>query len=205
MTATESTTGQTGRARRGPGRNTGATRQRIVAESARLFADRGYHATGVADISRAAGLGSGALYHHMGSKEEILLEICRPHVIEVLARGEAIQCSDEPALQKLRKLARVHMEMIATRTLELRVSLRELDSFTGSNKIEMRQLRDRTEAVWDAIVADGLRRGELAGVDPLFVKAVLGALNYAVLWFHEGGALSSDEVADRIIALMLGE
>ena len=205
MTAKESGPGPTGRARRGSGRNTEATRRRIIAESAQLFAEKGYHATGVADISRAAGLGSGALYHHMGSKEELLLAICRPHVLEVIERGEAIQASDEPARQKLRMLARVHMDMVATRALELRVSLRELDSFTGANKVDMQQLRDRTEAVWDAIVEDGLRSGELAGTDPLFVKAALGALNYAVLWFHDGGALSSDEVADRIIALMLGQ
>src|SRR5438270_11064678 len=51
-----------------------STRDRIVAESLRLFAERGYRGTSVADLEDAAGLspGSGSLYTHFGTKEEVL-------------------------------------------------------------------------------------------------------------------------------------
>jgi AcrR family transcriptional regulator len=50
------------------------TRERLVTEAMRLFGEQGYRATSVAQIEAAAGLapGSGALYHHFKSKEELL-------------------------------------------------------------------------------------------------------------------------------------
>ncbi|WP_375485785.1 TetR/AcrR family transcriptional regulator [uncultured Mycobacterium sp.] len=50
------------------------TRERLVSEAMRLFGEQGYNATSVAQIEAAAGLapGSGALYHHFKSKEELL-------------------------------------------------------------------------------------------------------------------------------------
>lgn len=49
-------------------------RERILAEGMRLFGERGYAATSVAQIEEAAGLapGSGSLYKHFKSKEELL-------------------------------------------------------------------------------------------------------------------------------------
>ncbi|MCV7399483.1 TetR/AcrR family transcriptional regulator [Mycobacterium fragae] len=51
-----------------------STRDRILNEALRLFADRGYAGTSVASIEEAAGLSphSGALYTHFGSKEQVL-------------------------------------------------------------------------------------------------------------------------------------
>jgi AcrR family transcriptional regulator len=50
------------------------TRDRIVVEGMRLFGARGYDATSVAQIERAAGLsaGSGGLYKHFPSKRSVL-------------------------------------------------------------------------------------------------------------------------------------
>jgi AcrR family transcriptional regulator len=51
-----------------------ATRQRIAEEALRLFAEKGYAGTSVADIERAAGLkpGAGGLYAHFDSKRDVL-------------------------------------------------------------------------------------------------------------------------------------
>ncbi|MFC9898001.1 TetR/AcrR family transcriptional regulator [Nocardia sp. NPDC127579] len=51
-----------------------STKERIVAEALRLFADQGYASTSVAAIEEAAGLSprSGALYTHFASKEQVL-------------------------------------------------------------------------------------------------------------------------------------
>ena len=50
------------------------TRERIVTEAMRLFAERGFRGTTVGDIEEAAGLAprAGGLYKHFRSKEEVL-------------------------------------------------------------------------------------------------------------------------------------
>jgi AcrR family transcriptional regulator len=54
-----------------------SVRERILFEATRLFAERSYERTSVADVQEAAGLtrGSGALYKHFLSKEALLTEI----------------------------------------------------------------------------------------------------------------------------------
>ena len=190
---------------RKPSEKSVATRQRILGEAAKLFAKQGYHATGVAELSAAVGLGAGALYHHIGSKEELLFEICRTPIEEVVELGEQLlDVDDLTAREKLRCLARKHMRNVVERNLELRVTLREIDSLTGKRRRQMQALRDRTEQIWEDVADAGRLSGELGDLDPLFVKAALGALNYSVLWFRTDGRLSGDEIADRTIALMLG-
>lgn len=51
------------------------TRERIMDEALRLFGEQGFAKTSVAQIERAAGLsgGSGALYRHFKSKDELLV------------------------------------------------------------------------------------------------------------------------------------
>ena len=59
------------------------TRSRILAAAQRLFRQRGYHATGLADILQLAGAPKGSMYHHFpGGKEAI--GVC---VIENITQG----------------------------------------------------------------------------------------------------------------------
>ena len=60
---------------------TRSTRERIIDEALRLFAERGYSATSVAEIEAASGLspGAGGLYRHFKSKYEVLAAAINEH------------------------------------------------------------------------------------------------------------------------------
>ncbi|VFB00481.1 TetR/AcrR family transcriptional regulator [Nocardia cyriacigeorgica] len=64
-----------------------STRERIISEALRLFGDQGFARTSVAQIEAAAGLsrGSGALYRHFASKDELLVEAVHSRLVD---RGE---------------------------------------------------------------------------------------------------------------------
>jgi AcrR family transcriptional regulator len=47
-------------------------RARLMAAARRLFARRGFAATTTADVARAAGVSEGIVFHHFGSKAELL-------------------------------------------------------------------------------------------------------------------------------------
>jgi AcrR family transcriptional regulator len=52
-------------------------RRAIVAAAIEHFAQNGYHGTAIADIAKQAGVTTGGLLHHFGSKESLLVEVIR--------------------------------------------------------------------------------------------------------------------------------
>jgi len=57
--------------------DTTTTAGRLVLAAMRLFAEKGYGSTSVADILREAGANSGSLYHAFPTKQDLLLEVLR--------------------------------------------------------------------------------------------------------------------------------
>jgi TetR/AcrR family transcriptional regulator, transcriptional repressor for nem operon len=53
------------------------TKDRLVMTAMRLFSEKGYESTSVADILRAAGANSGSLYHFFATKQELLIAVLR--------------------------------------------------------------------------------------------------------------------------------
>ena len=49
-------------------------REELVATATRLFAERGYHGTSMADLAEALGVQKGSLYSHIASKEDLLYD-----------------------------------------------------------------------------------------------------------------------------------
>ena len=76
--------------------------ERVVQVAAELFAERGYAATSMTDLSEATGLAAGGLYHYIGSKKQLLFRICDVLMEPLLAEARAIVATDEPAVTQLR-------------------------------------------------------------------------------------------------------
>jgi AcrR family transcriptional regulator len=53
------------------------THNKILSNAVKLFAEKGYEATGVAEICDAASVSKGALYHHFPSKQAIFIELLK--------------------------------------------------------------------------------------------------------------------------------
>jgi AcrR family transcriptional regulator len=60
-----------------------ATRSTLVAIARRLFAENGFHATGVSELVAAAGMTRGALYHHFADKEDLFEAVFRDVAAEL--------------------------------------------------------------------------------------------------------------------------
>ena len=53
------------------------TRARVLQCAAKLFAERGYEATGVAEICSGSEVSKGAFYHHFPSKQSLFIELLK--------------------------------------------------------------------------------------------------------------------------------
>lgn len=90
------------------------TRQRIIAEAAPIFNQRGYAGSSMQDIMEATGLEKGGLYRHFSSKEELATESFRYALgNSVKLRTEHLAQFDN-AVDKLRATVRRFVEKPST-------------------------------------------------------------------------------------------
>ncbi len=67
------------------------TKRRIVAAAAELMYERGVGATSLEDILAASGTGKSQLYHYFAGKEELVAEVLRHQLDQVLEEQNAFQ------------------------------------------------------------------------------------------------------------------
>src|SRR5579864_6419477 len=82
-----STNGARAQRRSRPSRQRG---EEVYAAALRLFRQKGYHATSMQDIAAAVGLYKGSLYHYIGSKEDLLVEVFERAMGSLLSEVEGI-------------------------------------------------------------------------------------------------------------------
>jgi AcrR family transcriptional regulator len=180
------------------------TRERILQMAAELFTRNGYDATGVQELGEAVGLGRGALYHHIGSKENLLYQISIRHVYTMLEHGETILALDVPADEKFRLLSRRLMAIIADKLPEITVFFHEYRSLSRKHSTELIAIRDKFEALWVQILEEGVEQGIFRPMPPVAVKGILGLFNYSYVWIEPDGKETPEQIADIFSDLALG-
>jgi AcrR family transcriptional regulator len=171
-------------------------REAIVDASARVFARRGYHATGVAELCTANKLGKGALYHYIGSKEQLLVAIHDRVMDEVMLSADRVAQAGGSPLEQLRMLGEELLDVIARYPDHVWVFLHEFPALTGERAKQFRTRRRDYEHRVEAILQAGVDVGDFRDVNPrLTALAWLGMHNYTYLWRKNSGEFSSHEVA----------
>jgi AcrR family transcriptional regulator len=173
-----------------------ARRQAIVDASAAVFARQGYHATGTVELCEANDLGKGALYHYIGSKEELLAAIHDRVMDEVLLGAARVTAAGGSPAAQLEGLGDELLDVIHRYPDHVWVFLHEFPALTGERAERFRTRRAEYEAVVEAVLRAGVEGGEFRELDPwLTARAWLGMHNYTYLWLKPGGALSARDVA----------
>lgn len=173
-------------------------REQIVDTSAKVFADRGFHGTSTTELCEANGLGKGALYYYIGSKEELLAAIHDRVMDEVMVGADRVAGAGGTPPEQLAALGRELLDVIARYPDHVWVFLHEFPALTGDNATQFRTRRHQYEQAVESVIAAGVESGHFRAVDArLTSRAWLGMHNYTYLWLKPGGTLSAAEVAEQ--------
>ncbi|MGA0533718.1 TetR/AcrR family transcriptional regulator [Hansschlegelia sp. KR7-227] len=178
-------------------------RERIQQIAAKLFADRGYRAIGVAEIGEAVGLGRGALYYHINSKEDLLFNIVVRYIEDLVIFGQGTLQKEPDPRQRVRRLSRYLMRVIAQNLPEMTVCFREADALTGQRHKIVSDLHQQYQDVWHRTFKEGEAQGLFKSLPLVALKGILGMYFYSFLWFKPSGKHTSDEIADIFADMVL--
>ncbi|UGS34042.1 TetR/AcrR family transcriptional regulator [Capillimicrobium parvum] len=176
-------------------------RERVIATAAELFARRGYQATSIADLSEAAGLAVGGIYHYIDGKEQLLFAIFGQLMDPLLERADAIAAAGDAPEEKLRELVRAWVRHVADHRFHMLVFAQERHAVESDPRWQdVRRSRRAFEARLGAIIGDLDGR---SGDRRLLALALLGMVNHMPTWYRPGGRLTPEAIADGYSDLVL--
>ena len=187
----------------GDGTSPDERRSHILLGAADLFVKHGYGGTSIRDIAQRTGLLPGSVYHYFRAKEDLFIAVHREGFRQLIARVEDIVQSEADPWRKLELACAAH--------LEAAVGDDSIHKITGTGMFSIheeglqRRLkaeREHYDRIFRRLVDElGLPRA----IDrPLFRLALLGAVNWARVWYRPGKK-SPRAIARSIIAIFHGE
>lgn len=164
-----------------------------------LFALNGYNGVGVAELGNAVGLGRGALYHHIGSKEDLLYDIASRYIIHMIEEAKSIVADTPDPEECINKLSESLMVTISKNLSDMTVCFREINSLSEPRHKIVSSYHLEYQRIWEAVFERGEKEKVFREVTRLECKAFLGMYFYSFLWLRRDGKQSAHKLG-RIYA-----
>jgi AcrR family transcriptional regulator len=180
----------------------------ILAAAKRVFADKGYHATTIADIARAAGLSYGSIYWYYDSKESLFHELMaveatalQEYIDDAVRQTPATPLGDAP----FRAAVRATFEFYDADKALVKLLFRDAYALGERFEEHLFQIYEGFIAKTEAIVVAAQRKGVVvegpSRMIAFSIAALVGQIAHRRLVDDDG--LEPAVVADFIVSLLL--
>ncbi|MFN8411866.1 MAG: TetR/AcrR family transcriptional regulator [Anaerolineales bacterium] len=180
------------------------TRDDILDAAAQVFRQKGFHGASMSAIADAVNLQKASLYHHVSSKQEILLALLDRALAMLIDYIGGIASQPLPADEKLRLMIRGYLKSLAENpdlTSVLLFEHRSLDKKSHARHVPQ---RDAFEAIWRDVLNEGVRAKIFDLKDTgLAARALMGVMNWTLTWYRPEGGKSIEQIADEYADFML--
>jgi TetR/AcrR family transcriptional regulator, fatty acid metabolism regulator protein len=182
-------------------------RTAILDAATAIFAKHGFFGAQVADIARTAGIAAGTVYLYFRSKDEILTSIFDRTMREAIEEGRAALAEASDPVERLRRIARLHLTRLGRdRSLaivfqvELRQTTKFMEQFSRTGFGDYLALIQRT--IEDAQARGMFRKALNARTAS---KVFFGALDeMATNWILSRRRYALADQADEIVDMLVG-
>ena len=167
----------------------------LLAQAARVFAEKGYHSTTMRDLAAASGMSLAGMYYYVRGKEDLLALIQERCFTRVLAGAErAVAAATDPA-ERLHDFIRHHVTFFAQHMAEMKVLSHE--PARGVTAIKRRYV-DLLEGLLREANPDEAAVNRSAAAYVLF-----GMMNWIYNWYDSAGEIDPRRLADLIARIFL--
>jgi len=175
-------------------------RDELLATALRLFAERGYRATTIADIANSTGTAHGLVYHYFRSKDELLQAILDRYTFLPRLRELLAVSPDRPAAEVLTEIAVGFSRLLDERTDLLRLVVAE----SATNPVvagALAHVTDEALVLLTGYLRARIEAGELRPHDP---SVPARALFWSIITRHLAPADADGFETDLVRVLLTG-
>jgi AcrR family transcriptional regulator len=175
----------------------------ILAAAESLFLQRSYSEVSMNEISEAAGITKGGLYHHFTSKEELYLAMMRSDLEAKKVLFERAIRGDGGCRERLRRLTKAFFHLPRAKRELIKLVRRDISAFSEPTRSALiRAYQISLPEIVQQVIADGIAAGELAAADARLLSWLYVALVEVTLTRYAATALSE---ADARLDFALGQ
>jgi AcrR family transcriptional regulator len=176
----------------------------IVDLAVRVFLERGYDGTSMADLAAAAGITKSSFYHHVSGKEELLDRGVGRALDALFAVLDEPDALSGPAVDRLRYTVRRMTQIVTERLPEVALLVRARGN-TDAEKRALERRREFDRAV-TRLMRQAIRDGDISGCeDPgLATRLTLGMAVSVVEWYRPDGSIGAADLVDAVERLAFG-
>lgn len=175
-----------------------ATRASLLAAARSAFAARGYAGTSMDDFTGEAGLTRGALYHHFGSKQGLLVAVIEQIEAEVGERLQAVSDAAPTPWEGLRRRCRTYLELALEPEIR-RIVLQDARAVFGDVPQAAQSVGIAAlETALQGLIAEGAVVPVHAGAT---ARMLYGAVTEASFWIAEPDGDQASRLADALAGL----
>jgi AcrR family transcriptional regulator len=169
----------------------------LISEAAlRLFAERGYRATTMADIGAAIGIRGPSLYKHVSSKQALLGEIMVGTMNALIAAQQAALEAGGDVVLQLRRMVEAHVRYHAAHRQQAFVGNREIGNLEQPYRDQVLRLRRRYERGLRAVIESGSAGGDFDVAESRLASYAILDMGMGVsAWFRADGPHGAEQVA----------
>ena len=177
-------------------------RHALLLAAARMFNQRGFHATSLDDVAASVGVTKPTIYHYLGNKEQVLLECMSIGLKQLQDAAAQARITPGTAVERLRQFlvsyAQVNMAQFGQCVIR---TGDELLSPSGLEKLL--DLKRPIDEAMREFIAEGVAEGSIAPHDPkLLAFTLAGALNWPGRWYREDGELDPAKIAAKMVEIL---
>jgi len=177
-----------------------AKRLAILDAAAKIFNERGYHNTSVADVAETLGVSKPFLYYYLKNKEDMLFECSRVATEQLHAMLDEVRKAEVSGWERLVRLFRGYAQVMTGHFGICLIRSTAPGALPQQSREKLWAGRRRLNKEVERIIAQGIADGSIRSCDPKMVSfALFGAFNWITYWYQEEGALNAEAIADYFL------
>ena len=171
------------------------TKRKIFETSMKLFAEKGYDATSIEEITATVGVAKGTLYYHFSSKEEIFNFLVEEGM-KLLKNSIEIKTSKfDNVIDKIRAIILIEIKVLVKYEHIITIILTQFWGPESRNLSWQSYVLDYVITVED-IIKEGMKKNEIPNGNAKIMASTIFSLTYSVLVYklQSGQTLNVQEL-----------